>query len=123
VPVRHHVANQPVVQWTRYEEDGFGRGEVREIDEASIAGDWCTKMMRHSSQTRIGRATSTSPGFSLRLSPRSAATMDTTQYDTRGDGKDGARQRLHFTLAVEEGDIDMHVEIVARTRGVVTVPC
>lgn len=23
------------------EEDGFGRGEVREIDEASIAGDCC----------------------------------------------------------------------------------
>jgi len=41
--------------------------------------------------------------------------MDTTRYDTRGDGKDGARQRLHFRLAVEEGHIDMHVEIVART--------
>jgi hypothetical protein len=36
------------------EEDGSGCGEVREIDEAGIAGDWCAKMMRSSSQVRIG---------------------------------------------------------------------
>jgi hypothetical protein len=45
--------NQPVVD--PREKDGFGRGGVREIDEASIAaGEWCTKMIRPSSQARNG---------------------------------------------------------------------
>jgi hypothetical protein len=44
--------DQPVVD--PHKEDSFSRGEVREIDKASIASYWCTKTMRPSSQARIG---------------------------------------------------------------------
>jgi hypothetical protein len=45
--------SQPIVD--PRDEDGFGWREVRQIGEASIAGDWFTKMMRPSSQARIGK--------------------------------------------------------------------